>query len=359
MKSGREVVGYISTYGKVNGVSVQIQKEMIDRYCQLNHVICSQIFMDVGQRASRDEEGRKRAEILGLSAKKWSIMYEQWEKMLLKIREGKVGIILVDSRVRVQGIGAERKKVFQALVQEYDVKVIDVGELTPPQEDKKEKAIIYTFLKEDESSVIQIKNIDAYYQAAVHHGWAVAALYIDKGLQHGNKHQKMRQNCMERKCHAVIVHSAFYLNRNAGEFFQNLIDFKEKGITLYSLKEGMICAADKEDYFFKPLRIAVYDAAESRTQEMFQDLLQERAEVFCKLRTNWKIKGWYMEEKGKKERKALGNLENHIEEYDLILIDNVRSLNKWTCHIFKIWERLDRKPIFYMSKGEIVTWMKE
>ena len=47
MKSGREVVGYISTYGKVNGVSVQIQKEMIDRYCQLNHVICSQIFMDV------------------------------------------------------------------------------------------------------------------------------------------------------------------------------------------------------------------------------------------------------------------------------------------------------------------------
>lgn len=359
MKNSREIVGYISTYGKTNGVSVQIQKQMIDRYCQSNHVICSQIFMDVGQRANRDEEGRKRAELLGLSSKKWSIMYEQWEKMLLKIKEGKIGTILVDSRVRVQGIGVERKRVFQSLIQKYDVKVIDVGEYIPPQEDKKEKAIIYTFLKEDESSVIQIKNIDAYYQAAVHHGWAVAALYIDKGLQHGNKHQKMRQNCMERKCHAVIVHSAFYLNRNAGEFFQNLIDFKEKGITLYSLKEGMICAADKEDYFFKPLRIAVYDAAESRTQEMFQDLLQERAEVFCKLRTNWKIKGWYMEEKGEKERKALGNLENHIEEYDLILIDNVRSLNKWTCHIFKIWERLDRKPIFYMSKGEIVTWMKE
>lgn len=66
-----------------------------------------------------------------------------------------------------------------------------------------------------------------------------------------------------------------------------------------------------------------------------------------------------MEEKEKKERKALENLENHIEEYDLILIDNVRSLNKWTCHIFKIWERLDMKPIFCMSKGEIITWMKE
>lgn len=192
MKSGREVVGYISTYGKVNGVSVQIQKEMIDRYCQLNHVICSQIFMDVGQRVNRDEEGRKRAEILGLSAKKWSIMYEQWEKMLLKIREGKVGIILVDSRVRVQGIGAERKKVFQALVQKYDVEIIDVGESTPPEEDKKKRAVIYTFLKADETSIIQIKNIDAYYQVAVHHRWAVAALYIDKDLQHGNKYQKMR-----------------------------------------------------------------------------------------------------------------------------------------------------------------------
>lgn len=43
--------------------------------------------------------------------------------------------------------------------------------------------------------------------------------------------------------------------------------------------------------------------AESRTQEMFQDLLQERAEVFCKLRTNWKIEGWYMEKKGKKKEK--------------------------------------------------------
>ena len=356
MKSGREVVGYISTYGKVNGVSVQIQKEMIDRYCQLNHVICSQIFMDVGQRANRDEEGRKRAEILGLSAKKWSIMYEQWEKMLLKIREGKVGIILVDSRVRVQGIGAERKKVFQALVQKYDVKVIDVGEYIPPQEDKKEKAIIYTFLKEDESSVIQIKNIDAYYQAAVHHGWAVAALYIDKGLQHGTLYQKMIQNCMEKKCNALIVHSAFYLNRNAGEFFQNLIDFREQGISLYSLKEGRLCIAEKEDYFFKRLKIAVYGTAESRTQELFQDLLQERVEVFCRLRTKWKISGWYIEEKN---RDALKDLEGHIGEYDLILIDNVRSLNKWTCHIFKIWERLDRKPIFCMSKGEIITWMKE
>lgn len=359
MKNGREIVGYISTYEKTNGVSVQIQKEMIDRYCQSNHVICSQIFMDIGQRANRNEEGRKRAEFLGLSSKKWSIMYEQWEKMLLKIKEGKIGTILVDSRVRVQGIGVERKRVFQALIQKYDVEIIEVGELTPPEEDKKKKAVIYTFLKEDETSIIQIKNIDAYYQAAVHHRWAVAALYIDKGLQHDNKYQKMRQNCMERKCHAVIVHSAFYLNRNAGEFFQNLIDFKEKGISLYSLKEGMPCVADKENYFFEPLRIAVYDAAESRTQEMFQDLLQERVEVFCRLRTNWKIAEWYMEEKGEKERKALENLENHIEDYDLILIDNIRSLNKWTCHIFKVWERLGGKPIFCMNKGEIITWIRK
>lgn len=141
MKNSREIVGYISTYGKTNGVSVQIQKQMIDRYCQSNHVICSQIFMDVGQRANRDEEGRKRAEILGLSAKKWSIMYEQWEKMLLKIKEGKIGTILVDSRVRVQGIGVERKRVFQSLIQKYDVEIIEVGELTPPEEDKKKKLL--------------------------------------------------------------------------------------------------------------------------------------------------------------------------------------------------------------------------
>ena len=68
---------------------------------------------------------------------------------------------------------------------------------------------------------------------------------------------------------------------------------------------------------------------------------------------------WYMEEKGEKERKSLENLENHIEEYDLILIDNVRSLNKWTCHIFKAWERLGGKPIFCMNKGEIITWIRK
>ena len=88
MKKDREIVGYISTYGKQDGVSVQIQKEMIQRYCKFNHLVCSQIFMDVGQRANRDIEGRKRAKILGLSAKKWSIMYEQWEKMLLGIKAG-------------------------------------------------------------------------------------------------------------------------------------------------------------------------------------------------------------------------------------------------------------------------------
>ena len=66
-----------------------------------------------------------------------------------------------------------------------------------------------------------MENIDAYYQAAVHHRWAVAALYIDKGLQHGNKYQKMRQNCMERKCHAVIVHDVINIG---GEMKKSQLD---------------------------------------------------------------------------------------------------------------------------------------
>ena len=111
MKKDREIVGYISTYGKQDGVSVQIQKEMIQRYCKFNHLVCSQIFMDVGQRANRDIEGRKRAKILGLSAKKWSIMYEQWEKMLLGIKAGEIvydgPATKVDSEVLKQIYGRE------------------------------------------------------------------------------------------------------------------------------------------------------------------------------------------------------------------------------------------------------------
>ena len=50
MKKDREIVGYIGTYGKQDGVSVQIQKEMIQRYCKFNHLAVSYTHLDVYKR---------------------------------------------------------------------------------------------------------------------------------------------------------------------------------------------------------------------------------------------------------------------------------------------------------------------
>ena len=66
MEKKRKIVGYISSFEASNQISLDIQRRMIERYCQRNHLYCEHIFCDIGTRTNRRVNEKARAEKLGL-----------------------------------------------------------------------------------------------------------------------------------------------------------------------------------------------------------------------------------------------------------------------------------------------------
>ena len=353
MEKKRKIVGYISSFEASNQISLDIQRRMIERYCQRNHLYCEHIFCDIGTRTNRRVNEKARAEKLGLSSKKASIVYEQWEEMLCRIIEGEISVILVDSRIRVQGLGKVAKQIFEKVVSDHEVAIVEVG-LMPPDETAKMEAVIYSHTMKKEVSKKAIRRIDSLYSEAAHQGWAVASCYIDDTGSEKILYQKLKKEGSQGKFGAVFLQRACRLNRNVEAFFSCLMDFTEAQVNLYTIEEGMILMSKPQEYYCKPQKVAVFDRARSPAEEIGQELLKEIVTVFCRTKTEWTIKGWFLFDMDADQDKAFDELLAKVDQYDMIFINHLASLDWETSCWFDMKKRLQGKPIFCMKEGMVL-----
>lgn len=349
----RKIVGYISTFYEEAEASVIAQKEMIQRYCEEKKLVCHHIFCDKGRPHNRRQAEIAQAEELGLSTKRWRVVYEQLEEMLLQIKQDKIGTILVDS-VRRLHFRKQHKKVFEQLVKEHNVEIIEVG-LLPVIENEGKEAVIYYYTTEKDLPYIMLQRLDDLYKEAAHQGWAVKSLFIDNGLYSRPLYGRLLNETVDNKKYgAIFVYSLYYLNRSSLATFNILNNIMEQNIFLYSITEGEINMEKGERYFERKLKVAIYDRARSNAGQIEQLFLKEKMEIFCRIKTNWKIHGWYVTEDEDKNQDVFNTLVNDIDKYDLIIVNHFASIHPSIHQFFKQKNLLKKKPIFCIKNGDII-----
>lgn len=350
----RKIVGYISTCREDAEESVVAQKEMIQRYCEVKKLVCHHIFCDKGgPRRNRRKSEMARAEEIGLFAKKSTYVYEQLEEMLIQIKHNMIGVILVDSARRLH-FTQQRKKAFEQLIREHNVEIIEVG-LLPVNENEEKAAVIYYSTVEKEVPTIMLKRLDNIYEEAAHQGWAVKSLFVDDGLYCRLLYGRLLNEIVDNKKYgAIFIYSLFCFNNSSLTLFNILNKITEQNIFLYSMKEGEIYMEKGERYFEKRLKVAVYDRTRSRAGQIEQLFLKEKIEVFCRIKTNWEIQGWYVTEDEDANRDVFNALVNDIDKYDLIIVNHFASIHPSTVQFFELKNLLRKKPIFCIKNGEII-----
>ena len=118
----RQLVGYARTYGCFH--SCEVQADLIQSYCDVHGLSCSQVYTDFTTHDRRSGECEYAKE-LGLPTARWFTVHPEFEKLLFDIKQGMIGSILVDTELRLEGSGIENE-VLQKLCTEHGVDIIPV-----------------------------------------------------------------------------------------------------------------------------------------------------------------------------------------------------------------------------------------
>ena len=351
MYSGKTAVGYVrSMKGYIK--NCDFQKKIIRRYARSIGLCISDIYEDNGS-VLRTRTDNTRAYQLGLTVKSWLRSFPAWEEMLLKVKSDEIQIIVVDCQERLYS-NAEEKILFEALIQEHGVLVLEVENIDEPEEASEKKVVIY-YVYSHYNKLNDIRpgnatnDIDAFYDEIERHkDWKFSGLYIDNSIDRRVKLPIL----MERDNLDIILCKYFYqIKRRPGVFLERMQELNQKGIQLISTEEG-IFHFDPSFYALvgKKLRIATYDCYRTLYGYSTRDTTRKKLDMFCSAVLGNQSEIVHYEEYTRTVSSEFERLIQEVGAYDVLVIDTVTKLGRSINELMHCLKRLGI-PIYSLKEG--------
>ncbi|WP_455190851.1 recombinase family protein [Eubacterium ramulus] len=330
----KKIVGYVRSFSRWNR-ACDFQKQMIRKYCNIKHINCAYVFEDyVG--------------------KKCKPVFREWEKLLNEIVEGKIEIILVDTKMRLYNSKVQKQLIVNAC-QQNGVEIIEVGSYRNDNSKQPKVVIYHSIFEPKERTCVPLNDIDALYEEASrqYSGWE-ASLYLD----FNNSKAKYTEMSVALSDCIVLVKSFFHITRHALSLLLFAAQLQTAGCTLISKSEGKLAVLyDSDKLLTKPLRIAVYDQMQS--QHEIEQISKEKLLAFVACKTcQWEIQDIYMDEMKDKDKPELMRLIQNRKNYDVVLIDSIVRMEKVTNRFIKCLCKIG-KTIYSLREGEVILYVAE
>lgn len=348
----KRTIAYIRVHDSKDRVSEQIQKNLINKYCESMGILCDAFYSDVGIQRRKTSD-LWRANCLGFASRRGMVMYPEWEKMLLEVQNGNIKVILVDSRTRLQG-NTTLSKVFNDTCLEHNVEVVEVSADVPPNSDVMPRVAIYHFTEiSNKRSSIVIRDIDQLYRFTSHHGWEVNHTYLDLSLKLSERKEFSQLLKNLDRYDILIVKSLYHINLNMMTFFSSIQTIVQNGVRIISMEEGELNMFSYHDWKERRLSVAIYDRHRSLSEQEYSEIIQERLRIFVECKTKgWVISKIYIDEMGNREQCNLQRMVKESEQYDMVLVDTFGKIGDRVNLLYKFKNKIE-KPIFSLQEGGI------
>ena len=353
----RKIVGYIRSFNN-SPISYDTQKRFIEAYCNDNDIILDSLFSDMNFRKNRRTDEFLRAIKIGISARKWTHVFEAWEKLMIQIMEGKISCILVDTKLRLYD-GQGQKHIMEQLCSEYKVGIIEVGDYHPPGCEALPKLVFYHYSIEPENRTsVVLKDVDALYEYASQRleRWEATALYLDLNSSNRTQFKKMMEKMEKVDCQLILVKNLFHIKRKMMPFLSAAKDLNKRNIRIVSIEEGSLNFVNdgEKDWLSKPLKVAVYDRHRSTYEEGNNKIQIDKFKAFVNCCTaGWSIKDMFIDhlDNGNQQEK-LSELVRKAGSgsYDMVLVDTFGKIGDTVIWLARIMRQLDI-PIYSRREG--------
>lgn len=345
----KKIVGYIRTYSVHE--SGDVQRMLIERYCEANTINCSKIYQDKGYR-DRHVDEILRADKIGLPNKRFFHVFPDWECMMEAILDDEVDTILVDHKVRLYS-GVEQKTVFDKICQQKQVKIIEVASYDAPVSAEGISIALYHFTdKAERRPSIVTNDVDKLYKRVSQlKDWGTIHLYLDFSLRRyaQDQYDELVRNMKNYKL--LLVDSFYHLTKKTYTFWTKVDLFTASGVQMESMDEGLLSVDYSKEVLNRSLRVAIYDYARSMYELDRQALLLNVLKTFVEKNTEkWKIEKMCVDVFTDKKRTALSEMMQEREKYDLIFVESFGKISEITNQYFKLKGKLGI-PIYSMREG--------
>ena len=236
----KKVVGYVRSLRDL-GDDCDIQTMLIKRYAQIIGLGDPAMYTDrhfISKRNQKDIERSKQLGITHLYAR----CYPAWEEMLLEAMNDRVEVIIVDRIERLYG-NSEDKTVLEKIIQEHEVRILEVENLDWPEESGISKVWAYHYYApnrycEGIRTANLLNELGTFYETvAAHSGWRFCGLYMDSRI---DKRTEFAKRMRRKDIDVFICKSLYHISRKPLVFLSLIKDMNARGITVLSTEEGTV-----------------------------------------------------------------------------------------------------------------------
>ena len=215
---------------------------------------------------------------------------------------------------------------------------------------------IYHFTdKSEKRPIVYKKQIKELEEFAEKIGVNVEKIYCDFSLKVKNRTQFDAFLAESYLYSALITKDFYHLSKNTMACMKLMKELSEKGITIYTLKDGTFDFSDAP--FDKPLRVVSYTCGNERIRDANNSIRiqQDIYNLFVKRKSNWTMVNQYADVcriQNDEDQKNLLRLIENKDQFDILLVNNLNDIH-WRTNLFcKIRERIG-KGIYSLKDGYI------
>ncbi len=347
------VVGYIRSYDN-NSHSLQMQQDMIIRYCEENGLAAEQILCDEHSRKPRSRRLANELASLGYHERyKGEWAFTEFDNLVLMIAAGTVKTIITDFHIRLR-VNSTYDSFFMELCRKHQVSIIEAGSYPPEDVDCTARAAIYHDTnKSAVRPIYTVKDFDALYTAAHQNGWAVVSAMIDdcRNKNGRGKFSLLKENL--DRYDIIISKALFNIDIKTGQFIQTLLYFRNLNVRLFTLSMGETTIYTEENIREKKMKAVFYDSFSTTNDEM--TLLREIINAFVRHKTNWELVWAYYEGhrvKKDEEQKILNDILKCQGSFDMLIVKSFNRVNARTARLEQVLSNLSKdKAIYSIEEG--------
>ena len=345
----RQLVGYVRSYGST--YSCEVQTNLIQAYCNQEGLSCDSIYVDLSSH-DRLRSECSQAEELGLPTLRWFAVHSEYEKLLLDIKQGLIGTILVDTPLRLEGSNIENE-VLHKLCTEHDVAIIPVSFQRDEPDGKELNMAVYHFtdgsqIRPSTPSIV----LDKLYAFALSENFFIPDLYFDRSLKKSKRTEWKELLHNINRYQIVLVTSFYHMEMKAITFARFACRYAGK-VRLQSLEEGEIKLFD-EALLHRELNVAFYNQYHNPHEKEMSEISLKKIQTFI----NNKAQGWILSQcyidDGTGELVEMQRLIEESSKYDLLVIESFRKLGDRTNALMKLWKQIGGIPILSIEEGGLM-----
>lgn len=214
--------------------------------------------------------------------------------------------------------------------------------------------VIYHFTdKSEKRPIVYQKQIKELEEFAEKIGVDVEKVYCDFSLKVKDRTQFDAFLEESHLYSALITKDFYHLSKNTMACMKLMKELSEKGITIYTLKDGTFVFTDTP--YNKPLRVATYTCGNIEIKDVNTSIQiqQDVYNLFVKRKTNWTMVNQYADICRIQNDEGQKNVLRLIEEkdqFDILLVNNLNDIHWETARFCKI-RKLIGKDIFSLQDG--------